>query len=93
MMILLFGEHHLADTMEALALTELVLHFAGAFFRLLETAHGARVLPVAEVNAAQVEVGTIQIFQKVVFPGGTEVRYPQNCFGPTMTMKSFSFMN
>lgn len=47
--------------MEALALTELVFHFAGTFFRLLKTAHGARVLPVAEVNAAQVEVGTIQI--------------------------------
>lgn len=54
-------DYHLADTVEALALTELVLHFAGTFFRLLKTAHGARVLPVSKVNAAQVEVGTIQI--------------------------------
>lgn len=45
---------YLADGVEALALAELVFDLAGTLLGLLETAQGIGVVPVAEVDVAQV---------------------------------------
>lgn len=59
---------HLANSIEALTLTELVTHLACTLLALLKAAHCKRVLYVSEVNAAQIEVGTIKVLQQIVFP-------------------------
>lgn len=57
---------HLANDVEALTLTKLVTHPAGTLFTLLKAAHCKRVLSISEVNAAQIEVGTVEILQQIV---------------------------
>lgn len=54
--------------MKALALLELVFHLPRALFGLLEAAHRVGLLPVAEVDVAQVEVGAVKVLQQLAFP-------------------------
>lgn len=64
----LFTYAHLADGVEALTLAKLVIHLARTLLALLEAPHCKRVLSISEVNAAQVEVGTVEILQQIVLP-------------------------
>lgn len=52
---------HLADGVEALTLAKLVSHLACTLLALLKTAHCKRMLSISEVNAAQIEVSTVEI--------------------------------
>lgn len=54
--------------MKALALLELVFHLPRALFGLLEAAHRVGLLPVAEVDVAQVVVGAVKVLQQLPFP-------------------------
>lgn len=72
---------YLADGVEALALAELVFDLAGTLLGLLQTAQGIGVVPVAEVDVAQVDVGTVQILQELVLPIQTRQRDTNSLHG------------
>lgn len=59
---------YLANAIEALALTELVLHLPRTLFGLLQAAHGVGLLTVPEVDVAQVIVCTVEILQQLTLP-------------------------
>lgn len=59
---------YLANVVKALALLELVFHLPRALLGLLEAAHRAGLLPVAEVDVAQVEVGAVEVLQQLPPP-------------------------
>lgn len=59
---------HLANGVEALTLAKLVTHLACTLLALLKAAHCKRVLSISEMNAAQIEVGTVEILQQIVLP-------------------------
>lgn len=54
--------------MKALTLAELVFRLPGALFGLLQAAHRVGLLPVAEEDVAQVEVGTVKVLEQLPFP-------------------------
>lgn len=56
---------YLANAMEALALTKLVLHLPGTLFGLFQAAHGIGLLTVPEEDVAQVKVCTEEILQQL----------------------------
>jgi len=59
---------YLADAVEALALTELVLDLPCTLFGLFQAAHSVRLLTVTEVNVAQVKICTVEILQQITLP-------------------------
>lgn len=59
---------YLANAMETLALTKLVLHLPRTLFGLFQATHGVGLLAVLEEDVAQVKVCTEEILQELTLP-------------------------
>lgn len=70
---------HLPNAVKALALTELVLCLPCALFGLLEAAHRVGLLPVAEVDVAQVVVGAVEVLQQLPFSWRAQKTERESC--------------